>query len=144
MDTKTREQAETQVAAMSAQLTDEALCLAWMATERKAVTQESALVRGWIQSELHNRLGDDLFDEWLVDIDDSGNGVNPLAYFERKTAAKGFHRCWVCNQHATHVMTRAGSNTLYACDHHTRIDRDEAVSRGWTVERTPRLNAAKA
>lgn len=42
--------------------------------------------------------------------------------------------CWICDQRATHVMTRPGSITLHACDHHTRIDRDEAISRGWTVE----------
>lgn len=44
------------------------------------------------------------------------------------------HRCWICNQRATHVMTREGSITLYACDAQIRIDRDEAISRGWTVE----------
>ncbi|MCT9092821.1 hypothetical protein N4G70_28705 [Streptomyces sp. ASQP_92] len=84
MNTKMREQAETQVAAMSAKLTDEALCLAWMATEGRPVTQESALVRGWLMNELNKRLGDDLFDQWLMDVDDAGDGdgVNPLAYFK--------------------------------------------------------------
>lgn len=50
------------------------------------------------------------------------------------------HRCWICNQRATHVMTRPGSITLHACDHHTRIDRDEAVARGWTVEAIRTIN----
>jgi NTP pyrophosphatase (non-canonical NTP hydrolase) len=80
MNTTVREQAQFTVATMAAKLTDEALCLAWMATEGKPVTQELAIVRGWMMDELNKRLGDDLFDEWLVDIDDSGNGVNPLAY----------------------------------------------------------------
>ena len=45
-----------------------------------------------------------------------------------------FVKCWdACTQPATHVMTREGSNTLHACDHHTRVDRAEAESRGWTV-----------
>jgi hypothetical protein len=75
-----REQAQARVAAMSAKLSDEALCLAWMATEGKPVTQELALVRGWIMDELNERLDDDLFDEWLVATDEGGNGVNPLAF----------------------------------------------------------------
>lgn len=81
MNTTAREQAESKVAAMAAELTGEALCLAWMATEGKPVTQELAIVRGWMMDELNKRLGDDLFDEWLMDVDDSGNGVSPLAYF---------------------------------------------------------------
>lgn len=43
-------------------------------------------------------------------------------------------RCWDCAQPATHVFTREGSNTLRACDYHTRVDRAEAQERGWTVE----------
>ncbi|MFI1485744.1 hypothetical protein [Streptomyces sp. NPDC020747] len=76
-----REQANAKVAEMAAKLSDEALCLAWMGTEGKPVTEESAIVRGWVMDELNKRLGDDLFDEWLVDVDDNGDGVNPLAYF---------------------------------------------------------------
>jgi hypothetical protein len=83
MNVKTREQAATAVQAMAAKLSDEALCLAWMGTEGKPVTQELAITRGWIMDELHKRLGDDLFDEWLMDVDDNG-GVNPLAYFATK------------------------------------------------------------
>jgi NTP pyrophosphatase (non-canonical NTP hydrolase) len=81
MNTTVRKQGQTAVAAMAAKLTDEALCLAWMATEGKPITQELALVRGWMMDELNERLGDELFDEWLMDVDDSGNGVSPLAYF---------------------------------------------------------------
>lgn len=80
MSTTVREQAEAKIAAMSAKLTDEALCLAWMGTEGKPATKELALVRGWIMDELNVRLGDDLFDEWLIATDGDGNGVNPLAY----------------------------------------------------------------
>lgn len=79
MNVKTREQAEVTVQAMAAKLSDEALCLAWMGTEGKPVTQELAMVRGWIMDELNRRLGDDLFDTWLAG-DDDGNSVNPLAY----------------------------------------------------------------
>lgn len=86
MSTTIREQADTKVQAMAANLSDEALCLAWMATEGKPGTQELAMVRGWIMAELNNRLGDDLFDEWLVDVDDNCNGVNPLAYFAGRAA----------------------------------------------------------
>ncbi|MGW0575135.1 hypothetical protein ACWD25_04015 [Streptomyces sp. NPDC002920] len=78
-----REQAEAKVAAMAAKLSDEALCLAWMATEGKPATQELAIVRGWITDELNKRLGDDLFDEWLMAFDDDGNGLDPIAYFNR-------------------------------------------------------------
>lgn len=80
MDTRMREQATAKVAGMAAKLTDGALCLAWMGTEGKPATQELALVRGWLMDELNVRLGDDLFDEWLMDVDADGNGVNPLAY----------------------------------------------------------------
>ncbi|MEH0552604.1 hypothetical protein [Streptomyces sp. B21-101] len=80
MNATVREQGETAVQAMAAKLTDEALCLAWMGTEGKPATKELALVRGWIMDELNVRLGDDQFDEWLTDVDDDGNGVNPLAY----------------------------------------------------------------
>lgn len=78
MSVKVREQAGARVAVMASSLTDEALCLAWMATEGKPATKELAMVRGWVMDELHRRLGDDLFDEWLIADE------NPLAYFERK------------------------------------------------------------
>lgn len=45
-------------------------------------------------------------------------------------------KCWNCGQPATHTMTREGSITLHACDNCTRIDREEAESRGWTVADT--------
>lgn len=86
MSTTIREQAENKAQAMAAKLSDEALCLAWMATEGKPGTQELAMVRGWITTELNKRLGDDLFDEWLVNVDDNGIGVNPLAYFALRAA----------------------------------------------------------
>jgi hypothetical protein len=72
-----REQAEAKVRAMAAKLSTEVLCLAWMATEGKPGTQELALTRGWIMDELNRRLGDDLFDEWLI------SDENPLAYFAK-------------------------------------------------------------
>jgi hypothetical protein len=87
MDDKTREQAEAEGLAMVAKLNDESLCLAWMITEAADLTRELAITRGWIMHELHNRLGDDLFDEWLVAVDDNGKGVDPLVFFERKAAS---------------------------------------------------------
>lgn len=81
MDSKAREQATAKALAMAAKLTDEALCIAWMTTEAQPVTEELAITRGWLMDELNARLGDDLFDEWLVAVDDNGDGVNPLAYF---------------------------------------------------------------
>lgn len=83
MNATVREQVETAVQAMAAKLADEALCLAWMGTEGKPVTQELAIVRGWIMDELNVRLGDDLFDEWLFTVDENGNTPNPLAYLNR-------------------------------------------------------------
>lgn len=137
MNAKTHaEQLRAKGAEITASLTDDALRIAWMATEGQPATEELAITRGWIMHELHKRLGDDLFDEWLVAVDDHGKGVNPLAYFERKAAAKGFLGCWTCNQPATHTLTREGSNTLHACDNCTRIDRAEAESRGWTITPT--------
>lgn len=79
-----REQAKAKAAAMTANLSDEALCIAWMATETQPVTEELAITRGWMLDELHKRLGDDLFDEWLVDVDENGKGVDPLSFFERR------------------------------------------------------------
>ncbi|MFB7313003.1 hypothetical protein [Streptomyces sp. NPDC056192] len=86
MNTTIREQAEITAQTMAAKLTDEALCIAWMATEGKTATKELAIVRGWITDELNKRLGDDLFDEWLVAFDEDGDGVNPLAYFALRAA----------------------------------------------------------
>jgi hypothetical protein len=86
MDDKTREQADAEGLAMVAKLNDEALCTAWMITEAATVTQELAITRGWIMHELHNRLGDDLFDEWLVALDDNGDSADPLTFFKRKAA----------------------------------------------------------
>lgn len=83
MGSKIREQAAAKVQAMAANLSNEALCLAWMATEGKPVTEELAMVRGWLMDVLNERLGDDQFDEWLTAVDDNGQGVNPLAYFTR-------------------------------------------------------------
>lgn len=88
MNDKTREQAEAKAAAMAAKLNDEALCTAWTITEAAAVTQELAITRGWIMHELHNRLGDDLFDEWLMAVDENGKGMDPLSFFERKEPAE--------------------------------------------------------
>ncbi|MDQ0809790.1 hypothetical protein QFZ63_001504 [Streptomyces sp. B3I7] len=79
---ETSEQATATVQAMASKLTDEALSLAWMGTEGKPVTKELALVRGWLMDELNQRLGDDLFDEWLAG-DDDGNSVNPIAYLTK-------------------------------------------------------------
>ncbi|MFD6361234.1 hypothetical protein ACFWFX_15455 [Streptomyces roseolus] len=80
-ETMTRAQADKAVAEMAVKLTDEALCLAWMATEGRQMTKELALTRGWLMDELNRRLGNDLFDEWLINVDEDGNGVSPLAYF---------------------------------------------------------------
>lgn len=85
MDIKSRgEQAKAKALDMLANLTDEALCIAWMATEGAIATEELAITRGWMLDELHKRLGDDLFDEWLMAVDDSGETLNPLAFFECK------------------------------------------------------------
>ncbi|MEU0836087.1 hypothetical protein [Streptomyces sp. NPDC005969] len=83
MNVKPREQAKTAVQTMAAGLTNEALCLAWMATEGKPATKELAIVRGWMMDEFNERLGDDLFDEWLMAIDENGDAPNPLPFFER-------------------------------------------------------------
>lgn len=89
-----REQAKAKAAAMAAKLTDEALCLAWMATETQPVTQELALVRDWIMNELERRmnvlderdaksaysLGQSVsrFDRWLFADCEGAN--NPASY----------------------------------------------------------------
>lgn len=85
MDTKSHvEQLRAKGAEMTAKLSNEALCLAWMATESKPVTQELAITRGWMLDVLNARLGDDLFDEWLFAVDENGETPNPLSFFERK------------------------------------------------------------
>jgi hypothetical protein len=83
---KTHEDATATVQALAANLTDEALCLAWMGTEGKPVTKELAIVRGWVMDELNERLGNDLFDEWLAG-DENGDTLNPLAFLNRYHAA---------------------------------------------------------
>lgn len=84
MDAKTREQLKAEGLALAASLNDESLCIAWTITESATVTEELALTRGWLLDELHKRLGDDLFDEWLVAVDDNGKGLDPLSFFERR------------------------------------------------------------
>ncbi|WP_332758306.1 hypothetical protein [Streptomyces sp. MT206] len=84
MNVMVREQADAEVAVMAARLSDEALCLGWAATEGRAATKELALVRGWIMAEFHRRLGDDLFDEWLMAVDESGGTPDPGAFLARK------------------------------------------------------------
>ncbi|MDI3408370.1 ATP-binding protein [Streptomyces cavernicola] len=83
MNVEAREQAATRVRRMAADLNNEALCMAWRATEGAGVTKEVALVRGWIMDEFQARLGDDLFDEWLMSVDADGNSPDPLAFFEQ-------------------------------------------------------------
>ncbi|MDI3390037.1 hypothetical protein QIS99_28160 [Streptomyces sp. B-S-A8] len=84
MHVESREQAETRVRRMATGLNSEAaLCMAWMATEGRGGTQEVALVRGWIMDEFQARLGDDLFDEWLMTVDADGNSLDRLAFFEQ-------------------------------------------------------------
>lgn len=85
MDAKARAaQLGAKGAEMAARLSDEALCIAWTITETQSVTEELAITRGWMLDELHKRLGNDLFDEWLVDVDDNGKGVDPLPFLERR------------------------------------------------------------
>jgi len=84
MNARVYERATMAAAAMAANLSDEALCFAWMGTEGKPGTKELAIVRGWVMDELNRRLGDDLFDEWLVAVDENGNSLNPLDFFDRK------------------------------------------------------------
>src|SRR5581483_6743513 len=81
--TKALEQAEATVLTMVAKLSDEALCIAWMATEGQTATKELAITRGWLLNELNQRLGDDLFDEWLMAVDENGDSPNPLAFCQR-------------------------------------------------------------
>lgn len=68
---------------MAAELTDEALSLAWMTAEVADYTPEIGLLRTWLQDELFDRLGEDLFDEWVVDFDENDHGANPMKYFTR-------------------------------------------------------------
>jgi hypothetical protein len=86
MNTTARQQAAAKAATMTAKLSDEALAMAWMATETGPITEESAMVRGWMMDELQKRIGDDLFDAWLMDEDAEGSTANPAAYLARAKA----------------------------------------------------------
>lgn len=94
MDIEARDRAKAKVQAMAAKLTDEALCIAWMATETQPVTEELAITRGWIMDELERRmnaldkrdaksaysLGQSVsrFDRWLFADCEGAN--NPASY----------------------------------------------------------------
>jgi hypothetical protein len=94
MDAKSREQAKAKALAMVAALNDEALRLAWMATETQTVTEELAITRGWLMDELERRmnaldardaksaysLGQSVsrFDRWLFTDCDGAN--DPASY----------------------------------------------------------------
>ena len=80
----TREKATAKAAAMTRRLTDEALAMAWMSTEAGPITPEVAMVRGWMMDEIQARLGDDLFDAWLMDEDTDGSTTNPIDYLTRR------------------------------------------------------------
>lgn len=57
MNAKSRaDQLRAKGAAMTANLTDEALCIAWMVTETQPVTEELAITRGWLMDELERRM----------------------------------------------------------------------------------------
>lgn len=80
----TAQQAQAKGAAMAAELSDEALSLAWTNAEETPYSPEIVIVRDWLSGELHKRLGDDLYDEWLFAYDEDGNPVSPLFFFARK------------------------------------------------------------
>ncbi len=84
MNVKLREEAKAKALAMAAKLSDEALCIAWMVTEQATISEEVAIMRGWMLDEFNERLGDDLFDEWLTAVDENGDSPNPLLFFARK------------------------------------------------------------
>ncbi|EST18060.1 hypothetical protein [Streptomyces roseochromogenus] len=84
--TKKNNGAPAEILALATKLTDEALSIAWMATEGVAPSEEMAVTRGWLMDELHKRLGDDLFDEWLMAVDENGDGLDPLPFLERHCA----------------------------------------------------------
>lgn len=83
----TAEESQAKGAAMAGALSDEALSLAWTDAEETPHSSEIVIVRDWLSGELHKRLGDDLFDEWLFAYDEAGDPVSPLVFFERKHAA---------------------------------------------------------
>lgn len=57
MDAKERAaQLRAKGAEMVGRLNDEALCIAWMATEAQPVTEALAITRGWIMDELERRM----------------------------------------------------------------------------------------
>ena len=51
MNRTARQQAAAKAATMTARLSDEALAQAWMVTEIAPITNESAMVRGWMMDE---------------------------------------------------------------------------------------------
>jgi hypothetical protein len=83
-----RQSAGKVAAAMAAKLTDQALADAWMMTEAAPVGLEAAIVRGWMMDEIQARLGDDLFDEWLMDETAEGSTADPITYLDRAKASK--------------------------------------------------------
>lgn len=82
----TVEQAHAKVAEMAAELSDEALSLAWTTAEQEPYSAEIVIVRDWLSQELNKRLGDDLFDEWLFAYDEAGDPISPIVFLDRKTA----------------------------------------------------------
>ncbi|MFF5655233.1 hypothetical protein [[Kitasatospora] papulosa] len=89
MNTTARDRIKASMMDAMARLSDEALCLAWAATETQPVTEALAMTRGWLMDDLHRRMGDDAFDEWLMTTDEHGAAPNPLAYFPQPKPLDG-------------------------------------------------------
>jgi hypothetical protein len=83
MNRTARQQAAAKAATMTARLSNEALAQAWMVTEIGPITAESAMVRGWMMDEIQTRIGDDLFDEWLMNETADGSTPDPITYLTR-------------------------------------------------------------
>lgn len=87
MSNTPREQAATKAAVLAAATTDEGLRQAWIFTELAPATSELVTIRDWLMDELERRMGADLFNQWLCDVDGAIRSTpDPGPYLAKRRA----------------------------------------------------------
>lgn len=72
-----------QVADFMQRLSSRELSRLWVEVAEMTASTEVSMVQDWISDEVLRRVGDDLFDAWLLDFDEDGNPVAPIEYLRK-------------------------------------------------------------
>lgn len=72
-----------QVADFMQRLSNRELSELWTEVAEMTASTEVNMVQDWVSDEVLRRVGDDLFDTWLLDFDADGNPVAPIEYLRK-------------------------------------------------------------